>query len=237
MSLRRFFAEMENRFDRQIILDGFGNSSIDILKNKQVAVIGAGAVAAAALPLLASCGIGHIKICDGDNVSLSNLHRQTLFEESDIGKNKAKLAATKLSKINQSTQIEVVEKKLKSIDEVRSFIGSADICFDATDSFASRTMISNACAMENIREIACTATEFLSQMFFLDKTFKFSDIAPNGDDEGTKPFPIFPPSSHLSGIWGAGATIKILLQIEEFKAGYMQQFDFRNDKFFKCNLI
>lgn len=234
--MRRFFAEMENRFDRQIILDGFSDGSIDILKNKQVAVIGAGAVAASALPLLASCGIGHLKICDGDNVSLSNLHRQTLFEESDIGKNKARLVATRLSKINQSAQIEIVEKKLESVDEVRSFINGVDLCLDATDSFASRTMISNACAMENIREIACTATEYLSQMFFFDKSFKFSDIVANGDNEETEPFAIFPASSHLSGIWGAGATIKILLQIEEFKAGYMQQFDFRNNNFFKCNL-
>ncbi len=230
------FCKMIDRYNRQIILENFGETSVDILRQKRVAVVGAGAVAASALPLLAGCGVGKIKICDGDCVCLSNLHRQSLFTERDVGVNKAKLATQRLRELNSEIEIECVEKNLATLDDAIAFVKDADLCLDMTDSIASRTLISSACAEVGVPEIMCAATEYISQIYFFDKTFKFSDIAPNGENETAKNFAIFPPSSHLSGIWGAGLAIKLLLNIEEFSAGYMQHFDFHSNTFSKLHL-
>ncbi len=221
------------RYSRQVMLEDFGESSVEILKNKSVAVVGAGAVAASALPLLVGSGIGHIKICDGDYVSMSNLHRQTLFRENDVGKNKALVAARELQKLNSEIQIDFSEKKLQTLEEVTAFVKDCDLCLDMTDSFATRTLISEGCALTNTREIACSTTEYVSQIFMFDSSFKFADVAPNDETEGAQKFAIFPPASHLSGVWGAGLAIKILLNIEPFQAGYMQNFDFKNNQFSK----
>ncbi len=218
------------------MLEDFGEKSVEILKSKSVAVVGAGAVAASALPLLAGCGIGQIKICDGDCVSLSNLHRQTLFREQDVGKNKAKVVTQRLRELNSEVQIECVEKSLSTLEETVEFVKDTDLCLDMTDSIASRTLISSACAEIEVPEIMCAATEYISQIYLFNETFKFSDIAPNGENETAKNFAIFPPASHLSGICGAGLAIKILLGIEQFKAGYMQHFDFHTNTFSKLYL-
>ena len=81
------------RYSRQLPL--LNNNSVEMLKQSTVAVVGVGGVGNAVLPLLVGTGVGKIKIVDGDCVSLSNLHRQTIFNEDDISKNKAIMAKEK----------------------------------------------------------------------------------------------------------------------------------------------
>ncbi len=207
-----------------------------MLKQATIAVIGAGGVGGAVLPLLVGAGVGRIKIVDGDCVSLSNLHRQTIYNEIDISKNKALLAKEKLSKIN--TEVEIIARStyLENQEDAQDFVSGADLCIDTTDSFLSRTFISEACAKENIQEIACTAGGWLAQLYMFDKSFRFSDIAPDAQEKA-KDLPIFPPAAHLSGVWGASEAIKIITKQRKFCAGYFQSFDFENNRFIKANLL
>ena len=222
------------RYSRQSALEGFEEAAA-LLRKASVAVIGAGGVASAALPLLAGGGAGRIKICDFDAVSLSNLHRQTLYTETQIGRNKANEAAARLAAINSSIEITASSDKLSSIQEISAFVAGADLCIDATDSFLSRRDISRACALAGVRLIACCAAGFTAQIFELDASFTFDDVAP-GACEPPQKLPIFAPAAHLSGVWGAGKALRIIAKAEDFVAGYMQSYDFQTNKYFSGRL-
>ena len=82
-----------DRYARHIVLPQLGGAGQQRLKAARVAVIGAGGIGAAVIPALTGAGIGALTIVDGDNVDLSNLHRQPLYATADVGRAKANLAA------------------------------------------------------------------------------------------------------------------------------------------------
>ncbi|MBO6102030.1 MAG: ThiF family adenylyltransferase, partial [Opitutales bacterium] len=129
---------MKGRYARQTGLSGFGEKSVEVLKNTKMVVVGAGGVGSALLPILAGAGVGKILVADGDRVSISNLHRQTLYTEKQVGQSKARLAAERLSSINSEVEISVFEKFLNSREDVLEILKGADMCIDASDNFKTR---------------------------------------------------------------------------------------------------
>ena len=96
---------MENRYQRQIQLSEIGTQGQENISKAKVLVVGAGGLGCPILQYLAAAGVGTLGIMDLDQVDLSNLHRQILFEEKDIGKNKAICAKSKLQKHNSEIKI------------------------------------------------------------------------------------------------------------------------------------
>ena len=229
---------MDSRYARQTALGGFGEESLRLLADSRVLVVGAGGVGSALLPLLAGAGVGRIDVADFDSVSVSNLHRQTLYTQAQVGLPKAREAAQRLAMINSEICVCAVEKKLSCPADISPLLDGVDLCLDATDSFASRIMISDACAAANVREIACCAGGFKSQMFVLGGGLKFSDFACDADaaGEGSRGLPIFGPAAHLSGVWGAGYALQVLAKARAFEAGYIRSFDFSTDKYMSVRL-
>ena len=88
------------RFSRQIILKNIGTAGQKKILSSKVLIIGAGGLGSPVAEFLSRAGVGTIGIVDNDNVSLSNLHRQSLYQTSDVGKNKVKVAKNKIKKIN-----------------------------------------------------------------------------------------------------------------------------------------
>ena len=88
------------RYQRQILLPGIGIAGQQLLQNAKVLVIGAGGLGCPALQYLVAAGVGTIAIVDGDIVSITNLHRQTLYSSADLGKPKVLVAAEKLRALN-----------------------------------------------------------------------------------------------------------------------------------------
>ncbi len=132
------------RYARQLALRDFGKPRQQSLLRSRVLLVGAGGLGSPAATYLAAAGIGHLVINDCDSVHLSNLHRQTLYDDSDIGARKARAAETRLRQVNSAVQVRSVDERLDS-DALAELIGEADIVLDCTDNFATRQRINAGC--------------------------------------------------------------------------------------------
>ncbi len=134
------------RYNRQIILPGFGSEAQQKLHRAKVLVAGAGGLGCPALQYLAAAGVGTLGIADHDVVTLSNLHRQVLFNTDDIGWGKAEVAARKLARVNKDVTLEVHSQKLAKENTLKVVEGY-DLVIDATDNFPTRYMLADACLL------------------------------------------------------------------------------------------
>ena len=136
------------RYQRQLSLPKFGEVAQKKLKSACVLVVGAGGLGNPVLQYLAAAGVGKIGIVDDDSVSLSNLPRQILFNQSDIGKPKAILAAQKVVAINPSLTAIPYPVRL-SANNAQTLLETYDLVIDCTDNFPSRYLIHDACLIQN----------------------------------------------------------------------------------------
>lgn len=132
-----------DRFSRQYILPGFGEEAQRKLRNSKVLVVGAGGLGCPALLYLAAAGVGQIGIVDGDLISLSNLNRQVLFGQQDIGKNKAERAAQILREKYPDLKLEEFPYFLNT-QNCLEIIQDYDLIVDGTDNFPTRYMVNDA---------------------------------------------------------------------------------------------
>lgn len=134
------------RYHRQVILNGFGEEAQLKLSEARVLVIGAGGLGCPALQYLAAAGIGYLGIVDDDTISLSNLHRQVLYTDTDLGKFKTDVAAERLNKMNPQIRISTHNLRVKK-DNILEILKDYDIVFDGTDNFETRYLINDVCAL------------------------------------------------------------------------------------------
>lgn len=134
------------RFERQHILPGFGMEGQERLSKARVLVVGAGGLGCPALLYLAAAGVGTIGIADGDNISESNLNRQTLFGQEDIGKPKAKTASVLLQQKYPDIKFNMISHYLAP-ENVLQTIEQYDLVLDGSDNFGTRYMVNDACVM------------------------------------------------------------------------------------------
>lgn len=135
-----------SRFDRQHILPGFGKEGQEKLSAAKVLVVGAGGLGCPALLYLAAAGVGTIGIADGDNISESNLNRQTLFGHNDIGKPKSETAAAILKQKYPDINFEVTRNYLDP-ENALQVIELYDLVLDGSDNFGTRYMVNDACVL------------------------------------------------------------------------------------------
>ncbi len=131
------------KYDRQIMIAGFGEEGQQRLKRAKVFIAGAGGLGSPIAIYLAAAGIGKIRIVDPETVELSNLNRQVLHWDEDIGRAKVESAREKLERLNQGVQIEGI---VETIDEDRVFelIDGYDLIVDALDNFPTRYLLNKA---------------------------------------------------------------------------------------------
>ncbi|NMH59850.1 HesA/MoeB/ThiF family protein [Alteromonas ponticola] len=135
--------EMYQRYSRQLLVEQFDETAQQRLHNASVLIIGAGGLGCAAAQYLAGSGVGHLLIMDHDNVDLSNLQRQPLYREADVGKNKAESAARQLLTLNSEIRISpLVYQATPALLE--ALMPVVDIILDCTDNLPTRLMINEA---------------------------------------------------------------------------------------------
>jgi sulfur-carrier protein adenylyltransferase/sulfurtransferase len=135
-----------DRFARQYVLPGFGKEAQKKLNKSKILVIGAGGLGCPALLYLAAAGVGTVGIMDGDTVSLSNLNRQILFGESDLGLNKAETSAHYLKSKYSDIQIDCIPEFITT-ENAASFISKYDLILDGSDNFPTRYLVNDACVL------------------------------------------------------------------------------------------
>lgn len=132
------------RQHRQVQLPELGEAGQHALARSTVLIIGLGGLGCPAAQYLAGAGVGTLQVLDRDVVELSNLQRQTLFTEADIGQPKAEVAARRLEAMNGDIAIEALHTRL-SDTVLHTRIEQADVVLDCTDNFPSRFAINRAC--------------------------------------------------------------------------------------------
>lgn len=137
-----------NRYIRQTTLKGFGAQGQEKLQNSSVLVVGAGGLGVPVLQYLNAMGVGTIGIVENDRIELSNLQRQPIYSEHDIGKDKIEVAIKKLQAQNSITTF-YSHSQFLSTKNVLDILKSYDIIVDATDNFPTRYLINDACVILN----------------------------------------------------------------------------------------
>ena len=159
--------QFQERYHRQLILKGFGPEAQKKLTNANVLVIGAGGLGCPILQYLAAAGIGHLGIADADVVSLSNLPRQILFTTADVGNLKAESAKNKLLQLNPYIKITVYAEYFKQ-EQCLEHFKNYDIIVDASDNFASRYLINDACVLMQKPLVLGAVSQFEGQVAVLN---------------------------------------------------------------------
>ena len=137
------------RYDRQILMPEIGIEGQKKLERAVVTVIGCGGLGSPVLTYLAQAGAGTIRLVDGDTVSDTNLNRQFLYREEDIGKKKADLAAEKLRRMNRGIRVEAFACSLTG-ENAGQILKGSDVVVDCVDSLAVRCIVGRYCLAEDI---------------------------------------------------------------------------------------
>jgi len=218
------------RYSRPLLLPEWASAQAqERLKASGVLVVGAGGLGCPALSYLAGAGVGRIGIADGDTVSLSNLHRQTLYTEADLGRPKAKVAAARLGALNREVRLDV----WPALDETNAadLIARYDLTLDCTDNFDTRYLVNDACLAAGRRWVwgAAGGTEGMLSVFGPQSTLRglFPDAsgAESCDEIG-----VLGPLLGVIGALMAGEALKLLGGVGEVLSGQLLTFDFMNTR-------
>ena len=216
--------ERLERYSRHIVLDEVGLGGQIRLAGSVVTIVGAGGLGSPALLYLAAAGIGKIRVIDDDVVDESNLQRQVIHSETEVGRSKVKSAQRRLSALDSKIIIEPIEERVSPENAERLLSGS-DVVIDGTDSFEARYSINDACRALSIPWVFASVLRFEGQVsvFNYGSGPNYRDLFPDS------PPPELAPSCADAGVLGAitgilgsiqaAEAIKILLGIGKTLSG------------------
>ncbi len=206
--------ENMTRYSRQTILPQVGEQGQERLAASTVAIVGMGALGSINAELLTRAGVGKLILIDDDVVELSNLQRQALYSEDDVGKKKVLVAKEKLNKINSKTKIIVKENKVDK--DNYEFLSDSNVILDCTDNMDSRFVLNDLAKELKKPCVFCMVVQSKGMLYVVDPDKKdracFKDIFDqlksigNSDELG-----ILNITTHFAGTLQAGEALKILL--------------------------
>ena len=160
--MTHFNSQEFSRYARHIQLGDIGVDGQRKLKSAQVLIVGCGGLGAPVSLYLAAAGVGQLTLVDGDHVELSNLQRQVILTEADIGLSKAICAQTRLKALNSHIKVNTASERL-TVDNAERLIQAADLVIDCTDNFATRYLINDVCKAHSKSWIYASVYQFSGQ--------------------------------------------------------------------------
>ncbi|WP_066739806.1 molybdopterin-synthase adenylyltransferase MoeB [Cupriavidus sp. D384] len=213
------------RYSRHILLDELGIEGQERLLAGHALVIGAGGLGAAALPYLASAGVGRITIVDDDDVDLTNLQRQILHTTANVGRPKVESAREGLLRINPDVDIRLVAQRVGDA-ELDALAAQADVVLDCCDNFGTRQAVNRACLKHRRPLVSGAALRFDGQVSVYDLRnpeapcygclFPPSEPAP---EAACATMGVFAPLVGMVGTVQAAEALKLLTGVGETLAG------------------
>ena len=231
------------RFSRQIVLKNIGILGQKKIIQSKVLIIGMGGLGCPAAEFLTRAGVGSIGIVDSDNVDLSNIHRQSLYNIDDLKKSKVMAAKRKLKKINSKIKISCHKIRLNQ-NNYRKVIEGYDYVIDGSDNFQTKFLINDICKDSNKFLITGAISKFDGHIFTFDfkkkttpciRSFfqeeKVSDDILNCEYEG-----ILGTVAGIIGTILANEVLKEILNVGKNQNGYIIILDLLNLNFRKVKL-
>lgn len=221
-------SEEVERYARHIVLREIGGPGQQRLRKARALVVGAGGLGSPLALYLAAAGVGTIGIVDDDVVSLSNLQRQVLHATASIGEKKTASAAEALARVNPHVAVETHDVRLDA-DNAMDLIGAYDIVADGSDSFATRYLVADACALAGKPLVTAQLGTFDATL----TTIRAHERRPDGTPNPTWRclFPEPPPAGTvpscaeagvlgaLAGMMGSMMAIEVVREIVGFGQG------------------
>ncbi len=230
-----FSKEELARYNRHIIIPGFGLEAQQKLKAAKVLVVGSGGLGSPVLLYLAAAGVGTIGIVDFDVVEDSNLHRQVLFGVNEIGKPKVDAAKQRLTELNPHIQIVAYNTQLTSANALE-IIKDYDVVADGTDNFPTRYLVNDASVLLGKTNVYASIFQFEGQVAVFNYKDKNGAYGPNYRDlYPTPPPPGLVPNCAEGGVLGvlpgiigslqASEVIKVITGVGDALSGCFFTFD------------
>lgn len=218
------------RYSRQVMLPDVDIAGQEKLLSSQVLIVGLGGLGSPAALYLAAAGVGYLKLCDHDQVDLSNLQRQIVHDTSSIGLNKAVSAANRISMINPTIEVEAITHRLDATS-LNTLLSNVDLVVDCTDNYDTRSLINEYCWRLHIPVVSGAAIRFEGHVALFDPNTEDSPcyrcLYSQGDDDALNCAEngVISPLVGIVGACQAMEAIKYLTNIGTSLAGYVLYID------------
>jgi adenylyltransferase/sulfurtransferase len=219
-------------YSRQLVLSELGIKGQRKLKHSKVVVVGLGGLGSVSSLYLALAGVGYLRLVDQDTVEMNNLHRQILYDLSDLRYPKVEAAAKRIQQTNPDVRVEPVPENVRE-SNVEDIVKNMDCVVDGLDNMRTRYLLNRACVKHKIPYVfgGAIGIEGNLSVFHSPKTPCLECVLPNLDDR-------YLPTCEMRGVLGATAgiigtmqameTIKLLTGIGEPLEGKLMVCDFRD---------
>lgn len=226
-----------SRYARQIVLPEVGVAGQGALRDSRVLLVGLGGLGCPAARYLAGAGIGTLMLADRDRVEHSNLPRQTLYTEADVGRRKVDAAIEHLQQVDRSVQL----YGLHSAEDTLAAVAKADVVLDCTDNFEARFALNAACVAARVPLVSGAAIRWQGQVAAFDLRRGGSCYAclyPNtgAAAEACEDAGIVGPVVGVVGAMQALLALQLLLGHGQV-AGYLHSWDAQRGDWRKLKLI
>ena len=227
------------RYSRQIILKNIGIIGQKKIINSKVLIVGAGGLGCPIADLLTRSGIGLIGVIDFDKVSLSNIHRQTLYTSKDIGKYKVKVLKKKLNLINKEVKVKIYNKKADD-KNLKNIINKYDVVVDGSDNFKTKFLLNKFSLKFKKKLVVGAISKFDGHIFTFDFNKKnipclkcFYETEPSDQFLNCESEGILGSTASIVGSIQANEVLKIILGIGKNLKSNIFILDFLNLNFRK----